>query len=62
MSQVNQLKAVLAIGSVLAVLLMWNVEREAVRGRPAHPHSVQTHGPQSGQPTAQSPSTQPARI
>jgi hypothetical protein len=61
MSQVNQLKAILAIGSLLTVALMWNVDRDAVRGRPAHPVQVQTHAPQPQSAQAQTPA-QPARI
>jgi hypothetical protein len=61
MSQVTQLKAILVIGSVLTVALMWNVERDAVRGRPSHPVQTQTHaGPQTQSAQAQAP--QPARI
>jgi hypothetical protein len=61
MSQLNQLKAILAIGSILTVALMWNVERDAVRGRPAHPvqTQTQTHGQTQ---SAQAQTVQPARI
>jgi hypothetical protein len=66
MSQVNQLKAILFVGSILTVALMWNVERDSVRGRPAHPvqTETQTHtGPQTQQPqSAQAQTAQPARI
>jgi hypothetical protein len=65
MSQLNQLKAILVIGSILTVALMWNVERDAVRGRPAHPVQTQTHTQtQTGAQTqsAQAQTAQPARI
>jgi hypothetical protein len=59
MSQVTQLKAILVIGSILTVALMWNVERDTVRGRPAHPVQAQTH---SQTQSAQAQTAQPARI
>jgi len=36
MSQINQLMATLAVGFVLAVALMWTVERDTIKGRPHH--------------------------
>jgi hypothetical protein len=69
MSQVNQIKAILAVGFVLSIALMWNVERDAIRGRPAHPHTVDVssrtqpsvQSGQSGQ-SAQAQSSQATRI
>jgi hypothetical protein len=65
MSQVTQLKAILAVGSVLTVALMWNVERDAIRGRPAH-HTIQARTTQTvqtqGAPVQAAPPPQPARI
>jgi hypothetical protein len=40
MSQMNQLMATLAVGFVLAVGLMWTVERDTLRGKPHHHTSV----------------------
>jgi|HubBroStandDraft_1064217.scaffolds.fasta_scaffold311163_2 hypothetical protein len=62
MSQVNQIKAILAVGFVLSIALMWNVERDSVRGRPAHTHTIQTTHTQSVQTSAQAQSAQPTRI
>ena len=65
MSQLNQLKAVLAIGSILTVALMWNVERDAVRGRPAHPVQSQTQTQTQARvqtQSAQAQTAQPTRI
>jgi hypothetical protein len=57
MSQINQLMAILAVAFATSVALMWNVERDSIKGRPQHPHTLQTHAVQ-----AQVSQPQPARI
>ncbi len=41
MSPTTQLKATLGVGLVLSIALMWNVERDSLRGRPHHRTSVE---------------------
>jgi hypothetical protein len=62
MSQSNQIKAILAVGFVLSIALMWKTEEASVRGRPAHPHTIQTQTQSVQTTSGQAQSAQASRI